>query len=99
MRVLGIDPGLTRCGLGMVDGVPGRPPFVLAVDVLRTSAQDETGARLAQVEESTTSLLSETEDADIAKAMIDLTTQQSVYKAALQSGQSLIQPSLLDFLR
>jgi flagellar hook-associated protein 3 FlgL len=56
-------------------------------------------ARLAQVEESTVSLLSENEDTDIAKAMIDLTTQQSVYQAALQSGQSLIQPSLLDFLR
>ena len=56
-------------------------------------------ARLAQVEESTTSLLSENEDTDIAKAMIDLTTQQSVYQAALQSGQALIQPSLLDFLR
>ncbi len=55
--------------------------------------------RLAQVEESTTALLSANEDTDIAKAMIDLTTQQSVYQAALQSGQSLIQPSLLDFLR
>jgi hypothetical protein len=27
MRVLGIDPGLTRCGLGVVDGVPGRQPL------------------------------------------------------------------------
>ena len=26
MRVLGVDPGLTRCGLGVVDGAPGRPP-------------------------------------------------------------------------
>ena len=26
MRVLGIDPGLTRCGFGVVDGAPGRPP-------------------------------------------------------------------------
>ena len=50
MRVLGIDPGLTRCGLGMVDGVPGHKPFVLAVDVLRTSPQLETGVRLAALE-------------------------------------------------
>ncbi|HEV2812969.1 MAG TPA: flagellar hook-associated protein FlgL [Solirubrobacteraceae bacterium] len=56
-------------------------------------------SRLAQVEESTAALLSANEDTDIAKAMIDLSTQQSVYQAALQSGQSLIQPSLLDFLR
>jgi flagellar hook-associated protein 3 FlgL len=60
---------------------------------------DAAATRLAQVEESTSALLSENEDTDIAKAMIDLTTQQSVYHAALQSGQSLIQPSLLDFLR
>ncbi len=52
MRVLGIDPGLTRCGLGMVDGVPGRAPFVLGVDVVRTSAHEETGARLAVLEET-----------------------------------------------
>ena len=26
MRVLGVDPGLTRCGLGIVEGTPGRPP-------------------------------------------------------------------------
>ena len=25
MRVLGVDPGLTRCGLGVVEGGPGRP--------------------------------------------------------------------------
>ncbi|MGH3598846.1 MAG: crossover junction endodeoxyribonuclease RuvC, partial [Pseudonocardiaceae bacterium] len=24
MRVLGVDPGLTRCGLGVVDGGVGR---------------------------------------------------------------------------
>ena len=36
MRVLGIDPGLTRCGLGVVDGVPGRQPLLVAVDVVRT---------------------------------------------------------------
>ncbi|HEX9527598.1 MAG TPA: crossover junction endodeoxyribonuclease RuvC, partial [Streptosporangiaceae bacterium] len=23
MRVLGVDPGLTRCGLGVVEGGPG----------------------------------------------------------------------------
>src|SRR5260370_6479418 len=37
-RVLGVDPGLTRCGLGVVDGVPGRPPKLVAVRVVRTLA-------------------------------------------------------------
>lgn len=50
MRVLGIDPGLTRCGLGVVDGVPGRQPLLVAVDVLRTPAQLDTARRLVLVE-------------------------------------------------
>ena len=60
---------------------------------------DAAALRLKQSEEATTSLLSETQDTDVAKALIDLTTQQSVYQAALRSGSALVQPSLLDFLR
>ena len=40
MRVLGVDPGLTRCGVGVVDGAPGRPLHLVHVDVIRTPAQD-----------------------------------------------------------
>lgn len=36
MRVLGIDPGLTRCGVGVVDGSVGRPLSLVEVGVLRT---------------------------------------------------------------
>lgn len=50
MRVLGVDPGLTRCGLGVVDGAPGRAPALVAVDVVRTSSGDELGARLVALE-------------------------------------------------
>lgn len=64
-----------------------------------TSRLEAASARLAQVEVSAVGLLSETEDTDVAQALIDLTTQQSVYQAALRSGSALIQPSLLDFLR
>lgn len=49
MRVLGVDPGLTRCGLGVIDGVPGRATLV-AVGVVRTPAQDELGLRLLSLE-------------------------------------------------
>lgn len=64
-----------------------------------TNRIESASARLARVEEATVGLLSAAEDTDVAKAMIELTTQQSVYQAALRSGQALIQPSLLDFLR
>jgi crossover junction endodeoxyribonuclease RuvC len=38
VRVLGVDPGLTRCGLGVVDGGGGRVVSCVAVDVVRTPA-------------------------------------------------------------
>jgi crossover junction endodeoxyribonuclease RuvC len=52
MRVLGIDPGLTRCGLGVVDGVPGRQPLLVAVDVIHTPSDLEIARRLLTIEET-----------------------------------------------
>jgi crossover junction endodeoxyribonuclease RuvC len=46
VRVLGVDPGLTRCGLGVVEGAPGRPLRLVAVEVMRTSPDVEVGERL-----------------------------------------------------
>ncbi|MFL6160696.1 MAG: crossover junction endodeoxyribonuclease RuvC [Jatrophihabitantaceae bacterium] len=46
MRVLGVDPGLTRCGLGVVDGQPGRPLSLVHVEVLRTPTDDRLERRL-----------------------------------------------------
>jgi crossover junction endodeoxyribonuclease RuvC len=49
-RVFGVDPGLTRCGLGVVEGVPGRPPALVAVGVIRTAADDDIATRLLAIE-------------------------------------------------
>ena len=57
------------------------------------------GDRLAEYEGTTLSLLSKTEDVDFAKAMIDFTTQQNALQAGLKAGASIVQNSLLDFLR
>jgi crossover junction endodeoxyribonuclease RuvC len=46
VRVLGVDPGLTRCGVGVVEGSVGRPLRLVAVDVLRTPADADVAARL-----------------------------------------------------
>ena len=51
MRVLGVDPGLTRCGLGVVDGSAGRAVTAIAYDVLRTPVTDDIGARLLRLEQ------------------------------------------------
>jgi crossover junction endodeoxyribonuclease RuvC len=50
VRVLGVDPGLTRCGLGVIEGEPGRLLRLVGTDVIRTPAGDEIGARLLALE-------------------------------------------------
>jgi crossover junction endodeoxyribonuclease RuvC len=49
-RVLGVDPGLTRCGVGVVDGAPGRALTLVRFGVIRTSADDDIAARLLAIE-------------------------------------------------
>ncbi|SOC54261.1 crossover junction endodeoxyribonuclease RuvC [Ornithinimicrobium cerasi] len=50
MRVLGVDPGLTRCGLGVVEGLPGRQLRMVAVGVIRTPPGDDPQDRLLSVQ-------------------------------------------------
>jgi flagellar hook-associated protein 3 FlgL len=65
----------------------------------RTNRLDTALGRLQQLEESTTKLLSNTEDADMAQTLVDFSQQQAVYQAALKAGAQIVQPSLMDFLR
>ena len=52
MRVLGVDPGLTRCGLGVVDSDrPGQATLV-AVGVVRTPPSADIGSRLRVIAEA-----------------------------------------------
>ena len=50
IRVLGVDPGLTRCGVGVVDGALGRALTLVRVGVIKTSADDDIGVRLLAIE-------------------------------------------------
>jgi crossover junction endodeoxyribonuclease RuvC len=50
MRVLGIDPGLTRCGVGVVEGSIGRPLSMVEVGVIRTPADLPLAQRLVRIE-------------------------------------------------
>ena len=59
---------------------------------------DTATSRLQQLQQATTQQLSNVQDADMAQTMIDFSTQQAVYQAALKSGAQIIQPSLMDFL-
>ncbi|MBK3565253.1 MULTISPECIES: crossover junction endodeoxyribonuclease RuvC [unclassified Streptomyces] len=59
MRVLGVDPGLTRCGVGVVEGVAGRPLTMIGVGVVRTPADAELGLRLVAIEQGIEAWLDE----------------------------------------
>lgn len=50
MRVLGVDPGLTRCGLGVVDGGPGIAFRLVGTGVIGTSSTADIGQRLLEIE-------------------------------------------------
>jgi crossover junction endodeoxyribonuclease RuvC len=50
MRVLGIDPGLTRCGMGVVEGTVGRPLGLVDVGVIRTTSTLPIPERLVTIE-------------------------------------------------
>ena len=50
VRVLGIDPGLTRCGVAVVEGAVGRPLTLLGADAIRTSADTDLPRRLVGIE-------------------------------------------------
>ena len=59
MRVLGVDPGLTRCGVGVVEGTSGRIAALIDVTVLRTPPTDELSHRLLALERELERLLDE----------------------------------------
>ncbi|MFD4414828.1 MULTISPECIES: crossover junction endodeoxyribonuclease RuvC [unclassified Streptomyces] len=66
MRVLGVDPGLTRCGVGVVEGVAGRPLTMRGVGVVRTPADAELGLRLVAIEQGIEQWLDEHEPEFVA---------------------------------
>ncbi|GAB3650786.1 crossover junction endodeoxyribonuclease RuvC [Glycomyces tarimensis] len=51
MRVMGIDPGLTRCGVGIVEGRPGAPGRMIAVHVIRTDPEAPLADRLLALDD------------------------------------------------
>ena len=66
MRVLGVDPGLTRCGVGVVEGVAGRPLTMAGVGVVRTPVDAELGLRLVAIEQGIERWLDEYEPEVVA---------------------------------
>lgn len=58
-RVLGVDPGLTRCGVGIVDIQPDRRAALVAVTVIRTDPDMALAERVHRIAVAVATLMDE----------------------------------------
>lgn len=93
------NDALRGTDLSRLDANLGELNRLRAVIGSTTNRLETAESRLLEIEEASRNLLSETEDADMAKTLIDFSMQQAVYQSALRSGSNIVQASLLDFLR
>ncbi|MFZ8998891.1 MAG: crossover junction endodeoxyribonuclease RuvC [Ilumatobacteraceae bacterium] len=84
-RVLGIDPGLTRCGYAVVDGRGSRSAKAVALGVIRTPATDELPDRLANLRNELVALLTEFRPAVVA---VERVFFQVNVRTAMSVGQA-----------
>lgn len=49
LRVLGVDPGLTRCGIGLVESTRSRQVSLIEVDTYRSDSELELSARIGSI--------------------------------------------------
>lgn len=91
MRVLGIDPGLTRCGVGVVDGSVGRPLTMVDVGVIRTSASLPVAQRLLSIEKGLTAWLEEHRpDAVAVERVFARSDSSTIMGTAQASGIAMV---------
>ena len=91
MRVLGIDPGLTRCGIGVVEGSLGRPLRLVDVNVLRTSASEDIAQRLVTIERGIDAWLDDYEpDAVAVERVFARSDSSTIMGTAQASGIALV---------
>jgi len=84
-RVLGIDPGLTRCGYAVVDGRGPSTVRAVSMGVIRTPASDPLPNRLATLRTEFTSLIAEFEPDVVAVEQVFF---QVNVRTAMATGQA-----------
>ena len=90
-RVLGIDPGLTRCGVGVVDVDPMRRGTLVHVGVIRTPADAPIGDRLAAVAAGIRAVIAEHRpDAVAVERVFAQQNSHTVMGTAQASGVALL---------
>ena len=91
MRVLGVDPGLTRCGVGIVDVAANRSAELVHVGVIRTDSAELIHRRLTIIANSLRELLDEFRpDVVAVERVFAQQNQQTVMGTAQASGVALL---------
>ena len=85
MRVLGIDPGLTRCGVAVISGAPGRRLDALHIGVITTSPDQGLPERLQLVEQALEALVGEFEPDVVA---VERVCSQHNVRCAMGTAQA-----------
>lgn len=91
MRVLGVDPGLTRCGVGVVEGSVGRALSMVDVGVIRTSSHLPVAERLVSIEKGLEAWLEEHRpDAVAVERVFARSASSTIMGTAQASGIALV---------
>jgi crossover junction endodeoxyribonuclease RuvC len=90
MFVLGIDPGVSRCGYGCVSGAPGGPLETRAAGVITTAPADPLPHRLAQLQAELRDLIAELEpDVVVVERVFFQTNVRTAMSVGQASGLAL----------
>ena len=84
-RVLGIDPGLTRCGYAVIDGRGPSNVRAVSMGVIRTPSSDPLPSRLATLRLEFTSLIADFEPDAVAVEQVFF---QVNVRTAMATGQA-----------
>ena len=84
-RVLGVDPGLTRCGVAVIEGSAGQKVSLLHVGVFRTDPGEAIEQRLISIERDMESLVDELEPDVVA---VERVFSQHNVRTAMATAQA-----------
>lgn len=84
-RVLGVDPGLTRCGVAVIEGSAGQKVSLLHIGVFRTDPGEAIEQRLISIERDMESLVDELEPDVVA---VERVFSQHNVRTAMATAQA-----------
>lgn len=92
LRVLGVDPGLTRCGIGIVDAIGGRRARLVHAGVIRSDSEEPLEQRLLGIARGLRAVLEEfAPDAVGVERVFSQSNISTVMGTAQVSGIALLE--------